>query len=82
MRDNNFGKNLAAMRACKGLTLSDLAGLTHINAKTINKYETGLLMPTVSNLIILSDYFCLDTDTFLKREIVLKYEIKPDIRTR
>ncbi len=40
---------------------------TGISQSTLSKYESGELLPTAENLIILADYFNTSTDYLLDR---------------
>lgn len=49
-----FGARLKAARQAKGLTQKDVARLIHVTPSTLSQYESGLIEPTLKNLIRLS----------------------------
>ena len=50
----NIGERIKQKRIENSLTLTQLSGLTNINAGTLTKYEKGINKPTIDNLIALS----------------------------
>lgn len=52
---NNFGKNLAAIRAAKGLTQQDLATQIKVTNVTVGNWERGVSLPQQKYLVALSE---------------------------
>lgn len=50
-----FGQRLKAARLARGLTQKKLAELIHITPSSLSQYESGLIEPTLKNLIRLAD---------------------------
>lgn len=45
-----FGKRLSEMRTKKGLSLRELATLCDVDSSDIQKYESGLVNPTIATI--------------------------------
>lgn len=52
-----FGRSLRALRTYKKLSLNALSEETDIPNPTINRYENGINIPTITQAIKLTDYF-------------------------
>lgn len=61
---------LAALRRQRGLTQEQLAEQIGVSRQAISKWETGAAQPDVDNIRVLSDYFGVSTDVFLKPDQV------------
>lgn len=59
---------LIHLRKFNGYTQWDVAELLDISRSTLSKYEKGLLIPNVENLIKLADLYNVSCDYLLGRE--------------
>ena len=55
-------KNIKLIRVTKDYTQLKVQMDTGISQSTLSKYETGELLPTTDNLIILADYYKTSLD--------------------
>ena len=62
-----FGARLKAARQAKGLTQRKLAAMIRIAPPSLSQYESGIIEPTMKNLIRLADALNISTDTLLRR---------------
>lgn len=69
-REENMNQiRIRDLRKKKGVTQSHLARRIGISRSSVNAWETGLTMPSVSHLIDLADYFNVSTDFLLGRDM-------------
>lgn len=59
--------NLRKLRMEKKMTQIALQMQTGIEQAVLSKYESGVRVPTVENLIVLADFFHVSLDYFLCR---------------
>ncbi len=59
---------LIHLRKINGYTQWDVSELLDISRSTLSKYEKGLLMPNIENLIKLADLYNVSCDYLLGRE--------------
>ncbi len=64
-----FGANLKLLRKRRKRTQDDVSFSTHIKRSTLSGYENSGVLPSVENLLILSDYFGVAADTLLRVEL-------------
>lgn len=64
-----FAENLRILRKMKGIGQNELAEILKISVKTISHWETGYCEPSISQLIMLADFFEVTVDDLIKREI-------------
>lgn len=60
--DATFPKSLKNLRLCKGLGQKQMALELNLTVKTISHWETGYSEPSVSQLIMLADFFDVSID--------------------
>ena len=60
-------KNIKLIRVMKDYTQIKVQIETGISQSTLSKYESGALLPTGDNLIILADYYKTSVDFLLDR---------------
>jgi transcriptional regulator with XRE-family HTH domain len=75
MEENLIGRNLQILRLASFLTLQELSERTSINAKTIQKYETGVTEPKVSQLRIFATVFNVPLELIILKKLKLTYEV-------
>lgn len=60
-----FGHTLKKLREYKALTLTALSKAIDIPNPTINRYENGVNIPTITQAIKITDYFELSVELFV-----------------
>lgn len=65
---NKFGERLKELRQENGIGQVELARNISVSKGIISLWENGLREPTLSNLIALSDYFCVTLDYLVGRD--------------
>lgn len=60
--------NLRTFRIEKRLTQGQLAEKLSISLKTVSHWETGYTEPSVSQLIMLADLYCVSIDELVGRD--------------
>ncbi len=63
--ENQLGKNIAALRAARGLTQAELADRLHFTYQTVSNWERGISQPDLDTLSRLASYFGVTTDELL-----------------
>jgi len=74
----DIGANIRKLRKEAGLTQSELAQALKIPHRQLSRYELNISIPSVKNLIKLSDYFEVSTDQLIfghGKEFVKKTKI-------
>ncbi len=64
-----FKETLRELRSMRGLGQQQLADLLQISVKTISHWETGYSEPSISQLILLADFFEVTLDDLVGRDI-------------
>jgi len=64
-----FSSNLKLLRKRRKRTQDDVAFTTRIKRPTLSGYENSGVMPSVENLLVLSDYFGIAADTLLRIDL-------------
>lgn len=59
---------LAEIRKEKGLTQKELSKLSGVNRVLIAKYETGMISPTIKNLLRLSSALKVSADKLIDKK--------------
>lgn len=59
-------------RELKQLSQEDLAKILNVSKENIMKWEKGIAYPSISTLIIISDYFEISLDKMIKDDASLK----------
>ena len=62
---NFFGSNLKVLRERKKRSQQDLADFMGIKRSLLNNYEHALSNPSIDNLMLISEYFKININTFL-----------------
>ena len=69
-------KNIKFIRVTRDITQLKVQMDTGISQGTISKYETGEALPTIENLLLLSDYYDVSLDYLMdKTNIAKKYPL-------
>lgn len=72
-------KNIKKIRLLKEYTQIKVQMQTGINQSMLSKYETGEILPTTENLIILADFYNTSLDYLMDRtDETKKYPPKTD----
>ena len=64
-----LGKNLRYLRKQSSKTQSDIASLIQKGQTTIGNWENGISEPSLSELLIISNYFDIPLDTLIKMDL-------------
>ena len=76
MNQEKIGKYIAIKRKELGMTQSELASKVYVTDKTISRWETGMYMPDLSTIVLLSDILNCSTYELLLGEDMDKTEEK------
>ena len=63
-----LSENIKELRTAKGLKQADLAKEMSTTVKTISHWETGYCEPSVSQLIMLANFFDISIDELVGRD--------------
>lgn len=63
-----FPENLKNLRISHNIGQRDLANMLNTSVKTVSHWETGYCEPSISQLIILSDYFEISIDELVRKD--------------
>lgn len=74
MNQERIGKLISKKRKELNLTQKELADKLYVTDKTISRWETGVYMPDLSNIIVLSDILGISTYELLLGETITKEE--------
>ena len=74
MKNNTIGKRIAEARINRNITQEHLEELSGLSVSTISRIETGKYMPTIENLLKLSEILDVGLDYFL-------YDLLPHIQS-
>lgn len=66
---NSFGNNLSVLRLMKGLKQAEIADIVGVGKVTWSDYERGKSEPSLDLLITIADYFKLDLDTLIRKNL-------------
>ena len=64
-----FAENLRLLRTTNNVSQRVLAEHLKISIKTISHWETGYSEPSISQLIMLADFFDVTVDYLVKRDM-------------
>ena len=78
MNQEKIGKFISIKRKELNLTQKELADKLYVTDKTISRWETGVYMPDLSNIILLSDILGVSTYELLLGETMAKEEKEKD----
>ena len=56
------------LREAAGMTQADLADRLQVSVPTVSRWESGVIRPSVGNLIELAEIFGVTTDAILGRD--------------
>lgn len=62
---NAFGKSLKELRLYKKLSLAKLGKLIDIPPQTLNRYEHGINIPTITQALKISSFFEINNETMI-----------------
>ncbi|MCI9198037.1 MAG: helix-turn-helix transcriptional regulator [Lachnospiraceae bacterium] len=65
-------KNIKFIRVTRDITQLKVQMDTGISQSTISKYETGEALPTIENLLLLSDYYNVSLDYLMDKTRIQK----------
>lgn len=65
-------KNIKFVRVTRDITQLKVQMDTGISQSTISKYETGEALPTIENLLLLSDYYNVSLDYLMDKTRIQK----------
>jgi transcriptional regulator with XRE-family HTH domain len=72
----NFSKNIKFLRESKNMTQQKLADELNYSDKSISKWENGDVIPDVTTLSMIADYFLIKIDELISQEIHITYHKK------
>lgn len=56
------GENIKAMRIAANMTVADVVRATGVSERAVFKWQTGMSIPSVDNLVILANLFNVTID--------------------
>ncbi|MBE6143886.1 MAG: helix-turn-helix transcriptional regulator [Erysipelotrichaceae bacterium] len=73
----NIGNRIVKLRKEKNMTQEDLSNLLKVSRQTVSKWESDLITPEISNLILISDVFNCPIDYLIKddEQREMEYEL-------
>ena len=79
----NFADKLKELRKQKGISQEQLAEKIHVSRQAITKWETGIGIPDIENLLAISSLFNESLDSLLSEEksLISKHEFLYESRT-
>lgn len=75
----DFRERLKGLRKARGISQAALAERLGMSKSTIGMYETGDISPSLEALNALADYFNVDIDYLLGKEIGSTYYLDPEV---
>ena len=63
----NFSENLKNLRKINKIDQNTLAKTLSVSAKTVSHWETGYTEPSISQLILLANYFDVSVEELIGR---------------
>lgn len=69
-----FGYTIKELRKHKKLSLAALGKEVDLPAQTINRYENGINIPTITQAVKIADYFDLSIELFIAMGLAAIYE--------
>ena len=64
----NIGEKIVNLRKENNLTQDELANKLNVSRQSISKWESGLSLPEISNLLLISEIFNCTIDSLLLEE--------------
>ena len=74
----SLGDKIKEYRKSSGLSQEELAEKLNVSRQAITKWENNKGIPDISNLIAISDEFCLSLDELIKDDVNVKKKIISD----
>lgn len=74
----DFAERLKELRAKKGYSQAELADKLHVSKSTVSMLEANYRKPSVELLETIGDFFNVDTDYLLGKEIGSTYYLDPE----
>ena len=71
-----LGKNIRFLRKQSSKTQSEIASLIQKGQTTIGNWENGISEPSLSELLIISNYFDIPLDTLIKIDLAETHNIQ------
>ena len=68
MNQQKIGNFLKQLRKEKGLTQEELAEQFYVSSRSVSRWETGMNMPDIDTLILLSDFYNVDIHEIISGE--------------
>ena len=67
-----LGKRIKENRELKSMSQDDLANYLKVSRQSVSKWESGKNYPSLDILVVMSDYFNVSLDDFIKGDVQLK----------
>ena len=64
----SIGKKIKYLRELKGMTQEELANLLYVSKQAVSKWEKGVTLPDIENIIRLCELFNVDINYLLDLE--------------
>ena len=64
---NIIGENIRLHRKQIGITQTELADKLYVTSQTVSKWEKGISLPTLDNIVSLSDIFSVSIDNLVRK---------------
>lgn len=77
-QNRRIGRNLRALRAERGLSLHDVAGVIGVSYQQLQKYETGANRLPLSAVPPLSDFFGVPPDALFAGDVTFPGGVEGD----
>ena len=74
-----FAERLRLLRQKRGLSQQELAKKLGISNSTVSMYERGERSPDLEMLELIGDFFNVDTDYLIGKEVGSMYYLDPDV---
>ena len=71
---NKFNEKIKALRKKQQISLSELARTLKVDRRMVSKWELGINIPELTNLLKLSKYFNVSINELIDNEIELTIE--------
>lgn len=75
----DFAERLKELRTKRGYSQSELADKLHVSKSTISMLEVGSRKPSIEMLELIGDFFNVDTNYLLGKEIGSTYYLDPEV---
>lgn len=75
----DISERLKELRTKRGYSQADLAKALHVSKSTVSMIEAGARKPSVEVLEMIADFFNVDIDYLLGKEIGSTYYLDPEV---